>query len=160
MNINQLESPKATSNAADQDFARDSPAGSRKRRNEQDEQGQLLNKLMTQCAGGFACQCSICTGLVRVERRAQVALTVNQDEMYGGLSELVFEGIPRDFEWLMRSLLPESDKVKGCELIFPDTVFFKKGKPVIIIKSDSRDFCLQGISHPKKLSLQSIYKDF
>lgn len=60
----------------------------------------------------------------------------------------------------MRSLMPESDKVKGCELIFPDTVFFKKGKPVIIIKSDPRDYCLQGVTHPKKLSLQSIYKDF
>jgi len=158
MNINQLESPKPGSNGVDHDYARESPAGSRKPRNEHDEQGQLLNKLMTQCAGGFACQCSICTGLVRVERRAQVALTVSNDE--GDLSELVFEGIPRDFEWLMRSLMPESDKVKGCELIFPDTVFFKKGKPVIIIKSDSRDYCLQGVTHPKKLSLQSIYKDF
>lgn len=115
---------------------------------------------MAQCAGGFACQCSICTGVVRVERRTQVALTVSQDDMHGDLRELVFEGIPRDFEWLMRSLLPESDKVKGCELIFPDTVFFKKGKPVLIIKSDMRDYCLQGVTHPKKLSLQSIYKDF
>lgn len=60
----------------------------------------------------------------------------------------------------MHSLLPSNDKVKGCELIFPDTAFFKKGKPSIVIKSDTRDYCLQGVRHPKKLSLQSIYKDF
>jgi|LauGreDrversion4_2_1035121.scaffolds.fasta_scaffold436532_1 hypothetical protein len=80
--------------------------------------------------------------------------------MQGDLSDLPLEGIPRDFEWLIRSLLAGSDKVKGCELILPDTVFFKKGKPTIIIKSDTRDYCLVGITHPKKLSLQSIYKDF
>ncbi len=73
---------------------------------------------------------------------------------------MLYEGIPRDFFWLMMSLLPTNDKVKGCELIFPDTAFFKKGKPVIVIRSDTKDYCLQGIRHPKKLSLQSIYKDF
>ena len=57
--------------------------------------------------------------------------------MYGDLSDLLFEGISRDFEWLMRSLLPATEKLKGCELILPDTVFFKKGKPTIIIKSDT-----------------------
>lgn len=46
-------------------------------------------------------------------------------------------------------------------MIFPDTVFFKKGKPDIIIKSNPRDeYSLVGMRHPKKLSLQSIYKDF
>jgi hypothetical protein len=73
---------------------------------------------------------------------------------------MLYEGVSRDFFWLMHSLLPSNDKVKGCELIFPDTAFFKKGKPVIVIKSDSRDFCLMGVRHPKKLSLPSIYKDF
>lgn len=76
------------------------------------------------------------------------------------VNELLYEGISRDFFWLMHSLLPTNDKVKGCELIFPDTAFFKKGKPAIVIKSDTRDFCLVGVRQPKKLSLQSIYKDF
>jgi hypothetical protein len=68
------------------------------------------------------------------------------------VNELLYEGLPRDFFWLMNSLLPTSDKVKGCELIFPDTAFFKKGKPVIVIKSDP-SFCIMGVTHPKKLSL-------
>jgi hypothetical protein len=45
------------------------------------------------------------------------------------------------FLWLMEHLLPLNDKFKGCELIFPDTVFFSRGKPIQVIKSD-RDFCL------------------
>jgi len=60
----------------------------------------------------------------------------------------------------MHQLLASNDKVKGCELLFPDTAFFKKGKPVIVIKSDPRDFCLVGVKHHKKISLASIYKDF
>jgi len=60
----------------------------------------------------------------------------------------------------MHSLIASSDKVKGCELIFPDTAFFRKGKPSIIIRSDPRDFCLMGVRNQKKLTLQSIYKDF
>ena len=60
----------------------------------------------------------------------------------------------------MHSLLPLTESVKGCEMIFPDTAFFKKGKPVIVIRSDPRDYCLVGVKHPKKLTLQSIYKDF
>ena len=60
----------------------------------------------------------------------------------------------------MHQLLPSNDKVKGCELIFPDTAFFKNGNPVIVIKSDPRDLCLVGIKNHKKISLPSIYKDF
>lgn len=73
---------------------------------------------------------------------------------------MLYEGIPRDFIWLMQNLLSTNEKVKGCELIFPDTAFFKNGKPILVIRSDPREFCLLGIRHPKKLSLPSIYKDF
>ena len=73
----------------------------------------------------------------------------------------MYEGKSMDFQWLMTNLLPISDKYQGCKVIFPDTVFFKKGKPDIIIKSNPRDeYALVGIRHPKKLNLQSIYKDF
>ena len=66
-----------------------------------------------------------------------------------------------DFYWLMLNLLPISDKYQGCKVIFPDTVFFKKDKPDIIIKSNPREeYTLVGNRNPKKLSLQSIYKDF
>ncbi len=61
----------------------------------------------------------------------------------------------------MNNLLPANDKVNGCQVFFPDTVFFRFGKPDIIIKSNPRDkYCLVGIRQPKKLALQSIYKDF
>jgi hypothetical protein len=73
---------------------------------------------------------------------------------------MLYEGISRDFFWFMNQLITQSDKLRGCELIFPDTVFFKNGKPVLVVKSDPRDFCLMGIRHPKKLSLASLYKDF
>ena len=49
--------------------------------------------------------------------------------------------------------------VKGCELIFPDTVFFENGKPKAIIKMD-KEYCLVGTKNQVKLSLQNIYKDF
>lgn len=112
-----------------------------------------------QCTGGFSCECSICKSQIRIEKRSTVAATTKAQQE-NEINELLYEGIPRDFFWLMHSLLASSDKVKGCELIFPDTAFFRKGKPVIVIKSDSKDYCLVGVRHPKKLSLQSIYKDF
>jgi len=136
-----------------------SPSGKNQTANQQGSNNAAQDKISTQCAGGFACQCDICTSQVRVERRAAAALTINNTDNIE-INEMLYEGISRDFFWLMHSLLPTNDKVKGCELIFPDTAFFKKGKPVIVIKSDTRDFCLQGVKHPKKLSLQSIYKDF
>jgi hypothetical protein len=113
---------------------------------------------MTQCTGGFACDCTICSTQIRKERRAAASANVNNEQVE--INQMLYEGVPRDFFWLMQNLLPASEKVKGCELIFPDTAFFKKGKPVIVVRSDPRDYCLVGIRHPKKLSLQSIYKDF
>ena len=59
-----------------------------------------------------------------------------------------------DFYWLMSNLLPISEKYQGCKVIFPDTVFFKRDKPEIIIKSNPRDsYTLIGTKDPKKLSL-------
>jgi len=65
--------------------------------------------------------------------------------------------------------LPPNDHYKGCELIFPDTVFFEKVKDEkgkvtarakVIVKMDKKDFCLQAVKNPVKLNLASIYKDF
>ena len=33
------------------------------------------------------------------------------------------------FAQLIEFMLPPNDKVKGCQLLFPDTVFFANGKP-------------------------------
>jgi len=80
---------------------------------------------------------------------------LENDTVYKGL----YRGDERDFSWLMYHLLPYSDKIKGCELIFPDTVFFEDGVPKVIIRTD-KDFCLKGDKQISKLNLQNIYKDF
>jgi hypothetical protein len=68
-------------------------------------------------------------------------------------------GERKDFLWLMEQLLPPSDKIKGCELVFPDTVFFEKGKPKVLIKSD-KDLCLTSVRAPTKLSKENLQKEF
>lgn len=49
--------------------------------------------------------------------------------------------------------------IKGCECIFPDTVFFEKGKARLIVRHD-KEFCLVGIKNSTKLNNQNIFKDF
>lgn len=60
----------------------------------------------------------------------------------------------------MKHLLPYSDKIKGCELIFPDTVFFENGEPLLLIKTDPKDFCLLSVKGSQKLSFSNLLKDF
>jgi len=66
----------------------------------------------------------------------------------------------------MEHLLPSHpDKFRGCELIFPDTVLYHKGKPTMLLKFD-KQFCLTAIKASKqkkdskhnKLSSENIYK--
>jgi len=45
---------------------------------------------------------------------------------------------------MMESLLPLNDKFKGCQLIFPDTILFERGKPCLLVRYD-KDFCLIGV---------------
>ena len=56
-------------------------------------------------------------------------------------------------------LLPPSDRVKGCELLFPETVFFKNGKPERIVFTDQDYYLKQSISD-EKLILNNILKEF
>ena len=67
--------------------------------------------------------------------------------------------IEKKFNWLIEHLLPASEKIWGCELIFPDTALFFRGKPKVIIRND-RECCLMAVKLETKLNLQSIYKDF
>ena len=62
---------------------------------------------------------------------------------------------------MIEKLLPPNPaKLKGCELVFPDTVFFNlKGNPKMIVKTD-RDFCLIAVRNQSKLQLGLIYNDF
>ena len=60
-----------------------------------------------------------------------------------------------DFTWLIEHLLPPSDLYKGCEMIFPDTVFFEKesAKARLIVKMEKKDYCLVSNKNPTKLIL-------
>lgn len=60
----------------------------------------------------------------------------------------------------MEKLLPQNtDKFKGCELIFPETVMFQGGKPKKFFKMD-KDFCLVVIkNNSDKLKLPAIQKE-
>jgi hypothetical protein len=58
----------------------------------------------------------------------------------------------------MEHLLPYSDKIKGCELLFPDTVFYANGKPKILIKSD-KEQCLVSTKSANKLLKESLQKE-
>ena len=46
--------------------------------------------------------------------------------------------------WLIEHLLPSNDKIRGCEVVFPDTAFFVAGKAKMIVKND-RELCLMAV---------------
>ena len=90
----------------------------------------------------------------KLRKTLQIIQTENRYERYGGF--------PKSFCWLIEHLLPPArsvDTIKGCELIFPDTVFFERGKAKLVVKMD-KDYCLQGFKNATKLNIQNIYKDF
>lgn len=68
-----------------------------------------------------------------------------------------YGGFKKEFPWLIQHLLPYSDRIRGCEAIFPPTVFFKGGIPAFLVKMD-REFCL--VSKPANKNLQNIQRDF
>lgn len=63
------------------------------------------------------------------------------------------------FSKLIEYMLPPNEKVKGCQVLFPDTVFFGHGKPQFIAKCD-REGCLMIIQQQSKLALQDIRQKF
>ena len=60
----------------------------------------------------------------------------------------------------MQKLLPPSDRVEGCPLVFTDTAFFDvKGRVAEIIKTD-KDGLLMTIRNEAKLNLQEMRRSF
>jgi hypothetical protein len=104
--------------------------------------------------GKFTCDCTICYEQTKPDYHLDIFQ--NKQEV----REALYEGFEKNFAWLIEHLLPTNDKIRGCELIFPDSVIFSKnGKPKLIVKDD-KEHCLMAIKQPSKLNLQSIYKDF
>jgi hypothetical protein len=62
----------------------------------------------------------------------------------------------RDF---IENLFANTEKIKGAQLLFPDTVFFEEGKPLFIARID-KDGCLIKITQPNKLGLQEVRQKF
>ena len=59
-----------------------------------------MQKALGECRGGFACECSICLGIVRLERRSVAAAKVD-NENNTEINEMLYEGISRDFFWFI-----------------------------------------------------------
>jgi len=72
---------------------------------------------------------------------------------------LEIEGESQKFIWLIEKLIPINEKIKGCEIKFPDTVIFHRGKPRCIIKTD-KDGCLITNKNANKMTLHQIRNDF
>ena len=58
--------------------------------------------------------------------------------------QLLFD-TPTTFVQLVEWLFASSDKIKGAQILFPDTVFFEDGKPYFIAKVD-KEGCMIKIS--------------
>jgi hypothetical protein len=67
---------------------------------------------------------------------------------------------PKTFYWLMAKLLPPSERIEGCPLVFPDTAFFdSKGRVTEIIRTD-KEGLLVSIRNETKLNLQDLRRSF
>jgi hypothetical protein len=66
---------------------------------------------------------------------------------------------PTTFTTLIEWLFANSDKIKGAQILFPDTVFFEEGKPSFIARID-KEGCMIKVTHPSKLALQDIRTKF
>lgn len=103
--------------------------------------------------GKFTCDCTICIE----QTKPDYNLDIYQNKL--DVREQYYEGQEKKFSWLIDHLLPCNDKIRGCELLFPDSVLFMNGKPRVIVRND-KEHCLMPIRQLRKLNLQSIYKDF
>ena len=82
---------------------------------ESQENKGLINQGPVKCTGGFACQCPVCDKVIKEERRAAVVEAqvhhINENaERAAQIIEDMYEGKSMEFQWLMTSLLPISEK--------------------------------------------------
>jgi hypothetical protein len=94
----------------------------------------------------FTCRCRVCLDqvtkghLFNVEKKVNMQLLVCQKY---------------DFQQLVEWLFGNSEKIKGAQILFPDTVFFEEGKPSFIARND-KECCIVKITQPSKLALPEI----
>lgn len=68
--------------------------------------------------------------------------------------KLLFEN-PTSFVQVIEWLFASSEKIKGAQILFPDTAFFEDGKPSFIARID-KEGCIIKITQASKISLQDI----
>ena len=76
--------------------------------------------------GGFFCRtnCAACNFQLKNQAIEEMNAKVNPIETWINANKATIE--TEKFNWLIDHLLPPNPaKVKGCELIFPDTAFFE-----------------------------------
>lgn len=98
--------------------------------------------------GSFACKdCKMCKFMCEAHLNYVVIKNLNPME------ELIKNDAAnirsQTFNWLIENLLPINDKFRGCELVFPDTVLFLKGKPTHYVNCD-KYWCLQSVRSQNK----------
>ena len=86
--------------------------------------------------------CPMCSAQIKMQQRFELK-KVQKSEF--------FKGEEMQFKDFIKSLIPnpkdnpKEKMIKGCQVFFPDTLFFEKGKPSFIVQND-KDFCLAKVS--------------
>ncbi|CAI2362192.1 unnamed protein product [Moneuplotes crassus] len=115
--------------------------------------------------GVFPCLCLTCSrqtlksfGNVKISRELkEYKINARHKIRHKALSFIKQQRV--DFLWLIQHLFSPHHKVRNCHIRLPDTVFFRKGKIVLRVKSDANDF-LHPIRNPKKLKTTEIRSNF
>ncbi|CAI2362026.1 unnamed protein product [Moneuplotes crassus] len=104
----------------------------------------------------YRCKCKIC--LLQAKNEYTVAPPENFFPPKHEISRSDVKIEYKNFLWMAEHLLSPHDRIHGCELLIPETYFFVKGRPKMMIKSDRNNF-LTCIKVPEKLELTEIRKD-
>lgn len=75
----------------------------------------------------FKCECMVCKVQVTKGHLFEVKKKINTS---------LLNDTPIQFPQLIEWMFASSDKIKGAQILFPDTVFFEDGKPSFIAKVD------------------------
>ena len=90
-----------------------------------------MRDLHGQANSKYHCTCSIC----------HKESTIKIVEVKTDVREELFAGEERSFTWLLEHLTPkDNEKIRGCHLLFPDTVVFHKGRVKFIARTDKEGF--------------------
>ena len=103
------------------------------------------------------CKCSLCNNKddTFTEQRKQSHKT----SIIKFCDYLINNTQQKDFEWIIQHLISPTNDFKGCEINFPECVFFSKsGKPSFMVKND-KDGWLTAITQESSLQIYKIRRN-